>query len=464
MVKTQKKAHKNLVKGTGISFFILLLVYLGMSVYFRNHFYFGTVINNTNVSGKTVDEVNKKIGADITSYVLELEGRSNIKEKIAASDIDLKYNPKGKIKELKDSQNPFKWVFGPFNKKNYTVSEIVSYNEEKLKKSMDKLAYFNNKNVVQPKDATLKYKSNGYEIVNEIYGSKVNKGKLYSKVKNAIISREKTVNLESSDCYENPKYTSKSKEVMEAKKVLDKYVSSKITYDAEGKVKVLDGSTINNWLEVDKDLKVKVNEDKVRNYVVTNLGPTYNTIGRSRNFNTSTGKTVRVNGGNYGWIINRAEEVKDIISSIKNGQTISKQPKYIQTAVSHDDNNIGNTYVEINLTKQHMWFYKNGALVVEGDIVTGNVSNNNDTPEGTYILNYKERNATLRGENYSTKVSFWMPFNGGIGIHDATWRKKFGGAIYRNDGSHGCVNSPPYLAEAIFNNIKPGTPIVCYFE
>ena len=352
MVKTQKKAHKNLVKGTGISFFILLLVYLGMSVYFRNHFYFGTVINNTKVSGKTVDEVDKKIASDIASYVLELEGRDDIKGKITAADIDLKYNPKGKIQGLKDSQNPFKWVFGPFNKKNHTISEIVNYSDEKLKKTLDKLAYFNSKNIVQPKDATFKYTSNGYEIVNEVYGNKVHKDKLYNKVKTAIISREKVINLESSNCYDNPKYTSKSKEVMESKKVLDKYVSSKITYDVEGKGKVLDGSTINNWLEVDKDLKVKVNEDKVRNYVVMTLGPTYNTIGRSRNFNTSTGKTVRVNGGNYGWIINRAEEVKDIMSIIQNGQTISKQPKYIQTAVSHDDNNIGNTYVEINLTKQ----------------------------------------------------------------------------------------------------------------
>lgn len=57
-----------------------------------------------------------------------------------------------------------------------------------------------------------------------------------------------------------------------------------------------------------------------------------------------------------------------------------------------------------------------------------------------------------------------MPFNGGIGIHDAIWRSQFGGNIYKTNGSHGCVNAPPYLAQKIFENIEPGTPIVCYYE
>lgn len=464
MMKTQKNKPKKGFKVIGISFSILLLLYLGMAIYFRSHFYFGTTINSTNISGKTVGEVNKKISASVDSYVLDMEGRGNIKGKITATDIDLKYNPRGKIQELKNNQSSFTWIFSIFTKKDYKVPEIVSYNNEKLKKSIDKLAYFNNKNIVNPKDASLKYTSNGYEVVNEVYGNKVNKDLLHKKITDAINSRQGTINLESSKCYENPKYTSKSKEVMEAKNILDKYVSSKVTYDVQGKTKVLDGATINNWLEVDKNLKVKINEDKVRNYVTMTVAATYNTMGKTRNFATSTGKTVNVEGGNYGWIVNKSGEVRDLVSTIQNGQTVVKKPEYIQTAVSHDDNDIGNTYVEINLTKQHMWFYKNGSLITDGDVVTGNVSNNNATPTGTYRLTYKEKNATLRGENYKTKVDFWMPFNGGIGIHDAKWRGEFGKQIYINNGSHGCINSPHSLAEQIFNNIESGTPVVCYFE
>lgn len=96
-------------------------------------------------------------------------------------------------------------------------------------------------------------------------------------------------------------------------------------------------------------------------------------------------------------------------------------------------------------------------------MVTGNVSNNTSTPTGVYSLKYKQRDATLKGQGYSSPVNFWMPFNGGIGIHDASWRSVFGGRIYLTNGSHGCVNSPYYLANTIFNNINEGTPVVCYY-
>ena len=57
-----------------------------------------------------------------------------------------------------------------------------------------------------------------------------------------------------------------------------------------------------------------------------------------------------------------------------------------------------------------------------------------------------------------------MPFNGNIGIHDAGWRNKFGGNIYLTNGSHGCINSPPNLANTIFNNIDASTPVICYLQ
>ena len=125
---------------------------------------------------------------------------------------------------------------------------------------------------------------------------------------------------------------------------------------------------------------------------------------------------------------------------------------------------IGNTYVEVNLTKQHIWCYKDGALVAEGDIVTGNVSSGWETPQGVYKLKSKERDRILRGPGYASPVTYWMPFNGGIGLHDATWRNSFGGSIYKNNGSHGCINLPYNVASKIYNSIKVGDPIVCYFE
>ena len=133
-------------------------------------------------------------------------------------------------------------------------------------------------------------------------------------------------------------------------------------------------------------------------------------LSKERNFVSSSGNTINVGGGDYGWSINKAKETQALITAIKEGQAISKEPAYIQTALSHGYNDIGNTYVEIDLTNQHLWFYKNGSLIAQGDVVTGNVSANHTTPGGIYKLKYKQKDAVLRGVDYAAPVTFWMPF------------------------------------------------------
>ena len=242
-------------------------------------------------------------------------------------------------------------------------------------------------------------------IVDEVCGNKINKDILYDRVINAILKGEKTIDLESNNCYENPQYTSTSQEVIDTKDMLNKYTNSKITYTFGDKTEILDGSIINNWLEVNENLEITFDEKKIKSYL-DKLSSTYDTVGKTRDFVTSLGTTIKVSGGDYGWSINKNEEVKDLIEIIKDEQTITKEPIYKQTALSHDNNDIGNTYVEINMTKQHLWFYKNGSLVVEGDVVTGNVNNNCSTPTGIYKLKYKQKDATLKGEGYNTHVKF----------------------------------------------------------
>ena len=100
------------------------------------------------------------------------------------------------------------------------------------------------------------------------------------------------------------------------------------------------------------------------------------------------------------------------------------EPLWLKMGASLGGNGIGSTYVEIDYTNQRMWFYKDGALLVDSLVVTGNVSRDMASPEGIFGLYYKETNATLEGEDYKTPVDFWMPFYGGVGIHDAKWRSK----------------------------------------
>lgn len=462
-MEKEKNNRKKIITGIIIAVCILLVVYLGMSFYFTNHFYFGSEINGISVSGETVEEANEKISSQIGAYKLELQGRDNLDAEITASDIGLQYNSTDKIQELKDSQNPFAWIIHIFKAKNSEVTEMASYDKQKLNKYINELPYFKKKNIVEPKNVSFKYEDGQYKVVDEVYGTKVNKETLYNEIVKAIANGKHTLNLEEANCYENPKYTTKSPEVAQTKDKLDKYVKTNVTYTIGYNKVNLDGSTINKWLEVNSDLNAIINETKVRNYV-TNLAKTYNTYGKTRDFKTTLGTVVKVPGGDYGWAISIPNETQALMEDIRNGETVKRDPKYSQTAAAYGTDDIGNTYVELDMTKQHLWYYKDGVLVAEGDVVTGNESKKWGTPVGTYRLKYKEKNATLKGDNYSSKVDYWMPFNGGIGLHDASWRNKFGGEIYKNSGSHGCVNAPHALAEKVFNNIEPNTPVVCYFE
>ncbi|MGH4139076.1 peptidoglycan binding domain-containing protein [Clostridium sp.] len=465
--KTRMEAKKSKlnkpINAIIISIFIFIVLYLGISIYFSTHFYFGSVINGINASGKTVDQLDKAVASKCEIYTLELEERGGVKEQIKASDIGLKYNAKDKMQALKDSQKSFKWISALFNPKASEINGMATYDEKLLKEQFDNLSCFDSKKVIQPKEVSFKYSDAGYMIVNEVKGNKVNSKPLYENVVNAILSGETTINLETKNYYINPRYTSSSKGVINTKALLNKYIASKITYTFNGGEEVLDAALIHKWLSVDKNLAIIFDENEIKNYL-SNLDNNYDTYGKQREFITSLGTMLKVSGGNYGWLVERSGEVADLIGTIKGGQTIAKEPRYIQTALSHDINDIGNTYVEINMTKQHLWFYKNGSLITQGDVVTGNVSSNFATPTGVYKLLYKEKNATLKGEGYSVPVNVFMPFNGGIGIHDASWRTVFGGDIYLTNGSHGCINSPPKLAQTIFDNIEADTPVICYLQ
>ncbi|KOR26691.1 peptidoglycan binding domain-containing protein [Clostridium sp. FAM 1755] len=452
---------KNHIRPRVIGLLSILIIYLCMVLYFKNHFYFRTTINGIKASGKTVEEINKEMESEVKNYALQLEGRDGSKEKISAKDFNLKYNTNNEIQKLKDAENPFNIFKAIFLKKDLKMPRTISYDEEALKQHINKMVFFNENKITNPKNASLNFTGKEYAITAEVMGNKVNKDNLIKEIKNAIVTNKEVINLEQSNCYENPKYTAKSKEVIEAKNTMDKYLQAVITYDIRGNKEVVNASKINNWLKTDEKFKPYVDKEKVRAYI-DNLAYTYNTVGITRDFVTASGAHVKVSGGSYGWAINRSKETENLIQAITESKTINKKPSYAQTTPYTGSDDIGNTYVEIDLTKQHLWFYKNGSIIADGDIVTGNVSLNYSTPEGVYKLEYKEKNSVLRGENYAAPVDFWMPFNGGIGMHDASWRKEFGGTIYQNGGSHGCINCPPALAQIIFETIEPGTPIICH--
>lgn len=133
-----------------------------------------------------------------------------------------------------------------------------------------------------------------------------------------------------------------------------------ITYEIEGSEQVLDGTTILSWLTINDDLSVTVDSDMAASYA-QQLASKYNTYAATRSFETTAGDTVKICGGDYGWVINKKGEAAQIVEDIKNGESVTREPKYEQRAFVEGADDIGNTYIEIDYTNQHLWYYKDGS-------------------------------------------------------------------------------------------------------
>ena len=116
-----------------------------------------------------------------------------------------------------------------------------------------------------------------------------------------------------------------------------------------------------------------------------------------------------------------------------------------------------NPYIIVSISKQTLEYYEYDKLVLFSNIVTGI---DGKTPTGTFKVLNKATDIILRGADYASFVNYWIAFKGhSFGFHDASWRSKFGGTIYKTNGSHGCVNMPYSKVKQLYNIVSIGTPV-----
>jgi hypothetical protein len=216
-------------------------------------------------------------------------------------------------------------------------------------------------------------------------------------------------------------------------------------------------------LDIADDGTVSINDDKLTQYVQY-LASTYNTYGDVRKFKTSMGDTIKIGGGDYGWVVSKANEKEELLKDLQGGEPVEREPVYEQRALYRGADDIGDTYVELDYTNQHLWYYKEGKLKYETDIVSGTTSTNSGSPDGIFKIAYKERNATLVGEGYVAPVDYFIPFAYNVGIHDSSWRTQFGGEIYKTNGSHGCINVSKKASKKLYKILEVGTPVIAYYR
>lgn len=443
---------------------VLLIAYVGLAVYFNNHFCFGTTIDGIDVGGSSVSGVEDKIRKEIGAYELRLIERDDKSETISGDAVAITPVFDGELERLLKEQNGFAWIMKLIRPDQLELENAVTYDENALDEVLSMLSCTQKENQRSPVDAYCSdyIEGVGYEPVPADYGTTIDMQAFREAVGNAINVLAEELDLDQSGCYLNPSVESDDQGLLSQIDSMNAYLEAEITYDLLEKTEVVNKDVIHTWLSFDNG-KVSVDEEAVAEYV-SSLAKKYNTAYRKKEFKTTAGETVTIENCVYGWKIDKEGEAAQILEDLKGKKPVTREPVYSQRANSHGDTDYGDSYVEINLSAQHLYLYKDGKMVVESDFVSGNLSKGYVTPPGMFPLTYKTLDATLRGEGYATPVKFWMPFNGNIGMHDATWRKSFGGSIFKTNGSHGCVNLPYSAAEKIYENIDKGYAVIAYIE
>lgn len=463
------KFRKKLAIILGSIFGVLVVVYFGFAFFFSSHFMFFTTINGTDVTLKSVSQVEEYMRQQVADYTLTLEESDGDTEEISGSDISLEYVPGDELEKLVEGQKNFLWLKALWDHPELEAKVGVKYDEDALARQIEGLACMDPENQVKSVNAHPEFKETQFEIVPEVVGTQINTEVFNEAIRTSIDGFQHTMDLSETGSYIQPAFVEDSPEVIEANKKMNEYLKAKITYDFDPETEVVDASVISQWVKVNDKMKVTFDKKAVKKYI-GELADKYDTKGKSRKFTTATGNTVTVEGGAYGWKINQDEEYKALTENIKKGETVTREPKYSSRAASHGAIDIGNTYAEVDLTNQRAYFIKNGKVVLDSPVVTGNPNKGNATPQGTDSLSYKTRNAVLRGDrlpdgsySYESPVKYWMPFNGGIGFHDASWQSAFGGTRYKTHGSHGCINMPTDQAAKMYELISDGTPVVVHY-
>ena len=438
----------------------IFLAYLAASVYFMEHFFLGTAVNGENVEFQTVKQVNSLILEQAEGYGLTLLERGGTEESVTAQQLGMSFFETENVRNYKRVQNGFLWPRMFWQQDTYQIAPDITFDEETFDETLASLSCV--REGEEPEDARVELTADGYELYPEQQGSRIKEDVLKEQVRAAAETLTETVDLEEAGCYEAPSLTADSPEITELTAKLDQWFATEVTYEFGSQTEVVDSSVVTGFIQLD-GCEASLSEEAVRAWVA-GLADRRDTYKKSRQFNSTLRGVITVSGGNYGWQIDQETETAALLASVEKGETAAKQPAWSREGKAWGDNNdVGDTYIEVDMGAQHMWAYKDGALLIDTDVVTGNISRNYGTPSMVAAIQYKDRNAVLRGDNYATPVKYWMPFYGNYGIHDASWRREFGGTVYLTNGSHGCVNTPPAAMKVIFENMDSGTPVVLYY-
>ena len=403
----------------------------------------GLVYSDDNIRIVYSDKSERKEAIDLFESsnieIIPSDGSDIINESVSDLGISCKYNSSR-------LQGITKYV------RIHTLNQVLSYYIED-EPTFKGYFYDMNKGLSDSKDAYYEVTDSGLILHKEVYGTKIDIDKLYKDYKKSL--KKGIISIDLTEYTVKPKVT---KEDLK-KSSINNLNNWGITYSNGFSIGFKD---IKSFVSISDNSSLVIDDNSLLEYLKSSLKDglsSYNTVGSEMDFTTSSGESIKVSGGTYGCLIDLDSEVSYVKALIDDRKSEDNRTPIYSLSMDED---LPNTYVEVSIDKQHLWYYVDGSLLMETDIVTG-TKGKHDTPRGIYYISEKINGKYLKGSNYKTWVNQWMRLtNQGIGLHDAYWRGKFGGNIYTYKGSHGCINLPKNFAKDLFNSVDRKTVVIVY--
>ena len=449
--------------------------YVTQSYQYNDKFMIGTYVNGNDVSGQTVEQVEEDIRERVEdSYSLTLTFRDGSKETITPEEIGYRYVSTGEVEQAMNDQNPLTWVLRNMGKTvEIDVPENHTFDEAKLAEIVKAMPEFQVENVVTPTNAYLNITDkNEFEIVPETQGNAPIADAILPTLNELVTNSETEGDLNDiKGSYETPTVTADNPDLVYQCDNLNKFLSTKITYKLPKDVtKTIDRGMLINWVTRQDNGYYYLDDTTIHDNCAKYVADIAKEVDERHNsipFPSTNSGTINLSCAEYGHVIDQPGETEALFKEIKECKSEEKEPLY--SLNKNVDARFGGTYVEADLSNQHVYYYENGQLVLDTPCVSGTkYDSSRHTVLGLYSIYYKQRNRTLRGPmvngvpSYTSFVNFWMPFYKGYGLHDASWRGSFGGTIYYSSGSHGCINLPYNAAATLYEHTEVGTPVIVF--
>lgn len=469
-----------------VSVIAVVLVVLGVVYGVGVSRYQSRLFPNTEIGGIDVSEMTAKEAAkatDTSGWYITIDDVTGDTVKIGQDEAGMSVSG-ASPSDMIAAQDAFAWPLHVIGGSGRSVDRTVSFDYDKLKQTLASLDMCDESKRTAATDASFRYDqgTGKWYVTPDAQGTVVDKDRLFAAVKKSLDGfNSPTVKVTQDMCVQ-PSITASDESLNSAVADANKWVSASVTYDIDDQQSAVtvDSKVIAPWVSIsrgdDGRFAATLDERAVKAYLAR-IGDKYDTNGEPLTITTPTGKVASVagTGEDTGWLTDEGAEFPKLMSDIKGGRTDHREFSMKHKANAKTGSDVwGTTYIEVDLSSQHLWYVKDGKVTVDFGIISGKAGY--DTPQGVTAVYKKVTNVTLispwkdpkTGEpTYKTPIDVGLVISrdGNILIHSAPWQPSgmFGNASYHvSGGSHGCVNAPTDKTWDLYNTVPMNTPVVVH--